>query len=81
MHQTILRAMSQPDRYLAAALGELPDEVLAARIGAMQNEVYQLRLMGWPRAGDWDHDVKEMAMTIGAHPGWLADLLKALGPR
>ena len=75
VRRTILRAMRQPDRYLAAA------EVLAARLGATPSQVYRLRLMGWPRVGCWEADVQQRAAAIGADPGLLAELLEELGPR
>ena len=76
----ILQAMVKPDVFLAAALGELTDEVLAAETGAPVAQVYRLRLMGWPRTGQWDHDIHQMATAIGADPGLLAGVLRRLGP-
>jgi hypothetical protein len=73
----IRRCMTQPERFLAAALAELPDEVLASRIGAPTSQVYRLRLMGWPRADRWDHDVYQMATAIGADPALLDGLLRS----
>jgi hypothetical protein len=73
----IVRCMAQPDRFLAAALAELTDDVLAAAVGALMGQVYRLRLMGWPRADQWDHDVYQMAMAIGADPGLLDGLLRS----
>ena len=75
----ILQAMAKPDAFLAAALGELPDEVLAAETGAPVGQVYRLRLMGWPRTAQWDHDVHQMATAIGADPRLLAVVLSQLG--
>ena len=75
----ILQAMAQPDRFLAAALGELTDEVLAAETGAPVGQVYRLRLMGWPRTDQWDEDVRQMATAITADPRLLSIVLSKLG--
>jgi hypothetical protein len=73
----IRQCMAQPGRFLAAPLAELTDEVLAATVGAPPHQVYRLRLMGWPRDDQWDHDVYQMATAIGADPGLLDGLLRS----
>ena len=74
----VLRAMRHPNRYLAAALGELPDKEVAHALMAHPARVYRLRLMEWPRAGQWETDVRQMAAAIGAQPDLLAALVREL---
>jgi hypothetical protein len=75
----IRKAMAAPDRcYLAAALAEETDASLAALLGCAPSRVWRLRLMGWPRAAQWEADVVEMAASIGGDPELLGALLERL---
>src|SRR5437879_1265730 len=65
---TIRRAITRPDRYLAAALAEETDESLAAILGCPVGWVWRLRLAGWPRADRWHADIQAMARAVGADP-------------
>jgi hypothetical protein len=76
---TIRRAMLQPDRYLAAALGEIPDVELASAIGALPGQVWRLRLCGYPRADRWAEDLQAMADLVDAVPLELKALLQQVG--
>jgi hypothetical protein len=76
--QTIRRAIRRPDLYLAAALVEETDDSLAALIGCPPAQVWRLRLMPWPRADQWDADVRAMATMLRADPHRLRTLLRRL---
>jgi hypothetical protein len=79
LRATIRKAMTRPDRYLAAVLAEETDVSLAAQIGCPASVVYRLRLCGWPRADRWDADIALIADTLGADRTQLASLLRAVG--
>ena len=70
----ILRAMSRPDLFLAAVLGELLDEDLATELGCRPEVVWRLRLAGWPRADQWATDVARIAAALLTRVGVGADL-------
>ena len=76
--QTIRGAIHRPDLYLAAALAEETDDSLAALIGCPPAQVWRLRLMTWPRADEWDADVRAMATMLRADPHRLRALLGRL---
>jgi hypothetical protein len=75
---TIRRAISRPDRYLAAALAEWLDEDLAGELGCSRTVVWRLRLMGWPGVDRFDADVALMADALGADRSRLAALIRSL---
>jgi hypothetical protein len=76
---TIRKAITRPDRYLAAALAEQTDDELAAELGCSKTQVWRLRLLGWPRVERWDADVQLMAESLGAEVSRLAALLRRIG--
>lgn len=79
LRATLRKAMTRPDRFLAAALAEETDASLAAQIGCPASVVYRLRLCGWPRVEQWDADVALIADTLDANRAQLAALLRAVG--
>src|SRR5215212_3854734 len=62
LRTTIRRAMSRPDRFLAAVLAEETDASLAALLGCPSSVVYRLRLLVWPPAAIiWPRVHREIA--------------------
>jgi hypothetical protein len=78
---TIRRAMTRPDRYLAAALAEWPDEDLAYATRADPAAVWQLRLCGYPQSDRWHAETAQLAALVCADVGLLRTLLRQLGVR
>jgi hypothetical protein len=74
---TIRRAMTRPDRYLAATLAEWTDELLSDELGCSATVVWRLRLMGWPRTDRWETDVQLMAEALQADPRRVTALLRS----
>jgi hypothetical protein len=75
----VVRAMGQPERFLAALLGELPDEHLATLLQADERKVWLLRLAGWPTRHRWAEDIDGLARLIDGDPLRVDILLRALG--
>jgi hypothetical protein len=76
---TLRRAMRHPKVFLAAALAELPDDDLAAAIGASPARVWRLRLAGYPRADQWERDIRRLADLVGGDDRLLEKLLASVG--
>jgi hypothetical protein len=70
--------MAARDRHLAVALAEETDASLAGLFACAPERVWRLRLMGWPRADQWDADVADIAASIGGDPELLGASLEQL---